>query len=89
MLKLIDVFQLSKDIEEYFLSKIDKNEYEVDAVDCHADIQAILRKQPEAYDIDKTIKQLEDYRNMYSGTNHDKYEAVSLAIEIVKGGANE
>ena len=39
--------------------------------------------------IDNAIKQLEDYKNMYSGTNHDKYDAYNLAIEIVKSGGRD
>lgn len=61
-MRLIDTNKLSKDIQDYFTDKINKGEYEVDTVDCNADIQAILRKQPTAYDLEEKLQRLEELK---------------------------
>ena len=94
-MKLIDEISLSQDICNYFKAKIDKGEYEVDAVDCHAEIQAILRSQPTAYDVKAVVEQLEEkateageyYNNYEDGYYEGKEDGVREAIDMVKGGA--
>ena len=46
MRKAIDAEALSEAIRDYFVGLIEKHQYEVDVVDCNADIQALLSKQP-------------------------------------------
>ena len=61
-MRMINETALSEAIRDYFIKKIDKDEYKVDTVDCHADIQAILRSQPTAYDSDKVVNQLKELK---------------------------
>lgn len=93
-MRLINELSLSEAILGYFTEKIDKGEYEVDAVDCHADIQAILRSQPTAYDSDRVMEQLKAQcgKTVTIGRLNGKtltcgfYLGILKAIEIVKGG---
>ena len=43
----IDAEALSEAIRDYFVGLIEKHQYEIDVVDCNADIQKILNEQPE------------------------------------------
>ena len=99
-MRMINETALSEAIRDYFIKKIDKDEYKVDTVDCHADIQAILRSQPTAYDPDKVVEQLWKTSDCYSkgigfcdDTNcfecRHCHLTLKQAIEIVKGGNDE
>jgi hypothetical protein len=48
--RLIDADKLKKEIENYFIDKITKHKYNVDCVDCNAELQEILASQ-EKYDV--------------------------------------
>ena len=96
-MRMINETALSEAIRDYFIKKIEEGKYKVDVVDCHADIQAILRRQPTAYDSDKVVKQLK--KTSYwteptydeDGYSHDdEIEIIDLSdtIEIVKSGGS-
>lgn len=92
-MRMINETALSEAIRDYFIKKIDKDEYKVDTVDCHADIQAILRSQPTAYDSDKVVEQLRkkayncgSHMNIYGKKAEWMAEGYYGAIEIVKKG---
>ena len=53
-------------------------------------LQSEIENQPTAYDVDKVVKELEDYQ-MWKGfmiydLTHREREIIRKAIEIVKGG---
>lgn len=89
MSRLIDADKLKKEIENYFIDKITKHKYNVDCVDCNAELQEILAsqemcdidEQPTAYDVDKVVEQLEEERKL-SYADFDKYvEDVSPCLD--------
>lgn len=97
-MRLINETALSEAMRDYFIKKIEESKYKVDIVDCHADIQAILRRQPTAYDSDKVVKQLKKTsywtdpyydEDGYSDDDSDEVVLLDKAIEIVKGGCDE
>ena len=49
-MRLIDADKLKKEIENYVIDKITKHKYNVDCVDCNAELQEILASQ-EKYDV--------------------------------------
>ena len=60
---------------------ITRHKYNVDCVDCNADLQHLLDEQPTAYDVDKVVEEIEA-----SGKNTDVCIRKIRAIEIVKHG---
>ena len=59
-MRLIDTENFSKVMKDYFTDMITHHKYNVDCVDCNADLQQLLDEQPTAYDVDKVLKQLID-----------------------------
>lgn len=49
-MRLIDADKFKKEIENYFIDKITKHKYNVDCVDCNAELQELLASQ-EKYDV--------------------------------------
>ena len=57
-MKLIDIENFSKAMKDYFTDMITHHKYNVDCVDCNADLQHLLDEQPTAYDVDKVVEEL-------------------------------
>ena len=87
MSRLIDADDFSRVIQDYFKDCIERKKYEVDVVDCNADIQHFLEQQPAAYDVEKVVAELEEVEQsrleMYDWQGQS---AVSDAIDRVKKG---
>ena len=91
-MRLIDAENFSKAMKDYFTDMITHHKYNVDCVDCNADLQHLLDEQPTAYDVDKVAKELKCDRcescsllevcagSKWCGECHNK------VIEIVKQG---
>jgi dsRNA-specific ribonuclease len=54
--RLIDADKLKKEIENYFIDKITKHKYNVDCVDCNAELQELLADQEKCDVREKTIE---------------------------------
>lgn len=89
-MRLIDAENFSKAMKDYFTNMITHHKYNVDCVDCNADLQHLLDEQPTTYDVDKVVEELEKRSKEYnSGVRlHGKPEDMLTddAIEIVKHG---
>ena len=57
-MRLIDAEDFSKAMKDYFTDMITHHKYNVDCVDCNADLQHLLDEQPTAYDVDKVVEEL-------------------------------
>ena len=55
-MRLIDADKLKKEIENYFIDKITKHKYNVDCVDCNAELQELLADQEKCDVREKTIE---------------------------------
>ena len=76
-------------MKDYFTDMITHHKYNVDCVDCNADLQHLLDEQPIAYDVDKVVEELKTDSSvkLYGSRNSDNYMIpVNRAIEIVKKG---
>jgi hypothetical protein len=49
-MRLIDADKFKKEMKNYFIDKITKHKYNVDCVDCNAELQELLANQ-EKYDV--------------------------------------
>ena len=88
-MRLIDTENFSKAMKDYFADMITHHKYNVDCVDCNADLQRLLDNHPTTYDVDKIVEELEEQKHMIAldGDDADFYkEAINDAIEIVKQG---
>ena len=88
-MRLIDTENFSKVMKDYFTDMITHHKYNVDCVDCNADLQHLLDNQPTAYDVDKVVEELKTDSSvkLYGSRNSDNYMIpVNRAIEIVKKG---
>ena len=89
-MRLIDTENFSKTMKDYFTDMITHHKYNVDCVDCNADLQHLLDEQPTAYNVDKVVEELRERSREYnSGVRlHGKPEEMITdeAIEIVKQG---
>ena len=95
-MKLIDIENFSKAMKDYFTDMITHHKYNVDCVDCNADLQRLLDEQPTAYDIGKVVEELEENASRYTkkyitpygnnGYRDTKAISVNKATEIVKQG---
>ena len=95
-MRLIDTENFSKVMKDYFADMITHHKYNVDCVDCNADLQHLLDNQPTDYDVNKVIEELEDnagrytkkYVTPYGNNGYKDTKAISIhkAIEIVKQG---
>lgn len=95
-MRLIDAENFSKTMKDYFTDMITHHKYNVDCVDCNANLQHLLDEQPTAYDTDKVIEELEEnasrytkkYVTPYGNNGYKDTKAISIhkAIEIVKQG---
>ena len=95
-MRLIDTENFSKVMKDYFADMITHHKYNVDCVDCNADLQHLLDNQPIAYDVDKVVEELEENAGRYTkkyitpygnnGYRDTKAISVNRAIEIVKQG---
>ena len=61
---------------------------------CTPDIEDMLKEQPTAYDVDKVVDMLEDFKDMelIDGTpahGINEYQRICKCIEIVKSGAKQ
>lgn len=81
MSDLISREAVKKAIRNYFIGKTENHIYEVDAVDCNAEIcNEVLDSIPTAYDVDGVLEQLDDaYNNGILGDYHN----------IVKGAVKD
>ena len=95
MERLIDTENFSKVMKDYFTDMITHHKYNVDCVDCNADLQHLLDEQPTAYDVDKVVEGLEatketacELLKIPKFLKKDLQELVNMcfdeAIEIVK-----
>lgn len=85
-------------LRNYFASMIDKRKYNIDTVDCNADLQKIVTNIDTAYDMDKVVErlELENKRlktlknNCIALGDHEvigiESRAYRFAIDIVRGG---
>ena len=93
-MRLIDTENFSKVMKDYFTDMITHHKYNVDCVDCNADLQHLLDEQPTAYDVDKVVEKLESFAKLAedrwtNGTSKHAYQEHKCwvkAIEIVKHG---
>ena len=95
-MRLIDAENFSKAMKDYFTDMITHHKYNVDCVDCNADLQHLLDEQLTAYDVDKVVAELEEnagrytkkYVTPYGNNGYKDTKAISIhkAIEIVKQG---
>ena len=95
-MRLIDAENFSKAMKDYFTDMITHHKYNVDCVDCNADLQHLLDEQPTAYDIGKVVEELEENASRYTkkyitpygnnGYRDTKAISVNKATEIVKQG---
>ena len=58
-MRLIDAENFSKSMKDYFTDMIINRKYNVDCVDCNADLQRLLDNHPTTYDVDKVVEELE------------------------------
>ena len=91
-MRLIDAENFSKAMKDYFTDMITHHKYNVDCVDCNADLQHLLDEQLTAYDIGKVVEELKCDRcescsllevcagSKWCGECHNKI------VEIVKHG---
>ena len=97
MERLIDTENFSKVMKDYFTDMITHHKYNVDCVNCNADLQHLLDNQPTAYDVDKVVEGLEatketacELLKIPKFLKKDLQELVNMcfdeAIEIVKKG---
>ena len=95
--RLIDTENFSKVMKDYFTDMITHYKYNVDCVDCNANLQRLLDEQPTAYDVDKVVEKLETTKEtacellkIPKFLKKDLQELVNMcfdeAIEIVKQG---
>ena len=88
-MRLIDAENFSKAMKDYFTDMITHHKYNVDCVDCNADLQHLLDEQPTAYDVDKVVEEL-DKRSVFARPVgwSKSYELITLknAVEVVKQG---
>ena len=96
-MRLIDTENFSKVMQDYFTDMITHHKYNVDCVDCNADLQHLLDEQPTTYDVDKVVEKLETTKEtacellkIPKFLKKDLQELVNMcfdeAIEIVKQG---
>ena len=96
-MRLIDAENFSKAMKDYFTDMITHHKYNVDCVDCNANLQHLLDEQPTTtYDVDKVVAELEEnagrytkkYVTPYGNNGYRDTKAISIhkAIEIVKQG---
>ena len=88
-MSLIDAEDFSKVIKDYFHDMITHHKYNVDCVDCNADLQHLLDEQPTAYDVDKVVEELDNRSVFARPVGWSKsYELITLknAVEVVKQG---
>lgn len=88
-MKLIDAENFSKAMKDYFTDMITHHKYNVDCVDCNADLQHFLDEQPTAYDVDKVVEELDNRSVFARPVGWSKsYELITLknAVEVVKQG---
>ena len=93
-MRLIDAENFSKAMKDYFTDMITHHKYNVDCVDCNADLQHLLDEQPTAYDVDMVAEELESFAKLaedrwVNGTSKhacQEHKCWVKAIEIVKQG---
>ena len=95
-MRLIDAENFSKAMKDYFAYMVTHNKYNVDCIDCNANLQHLLDNQQTAYDIEKVVEELEEnssrytkkYVTPYGNNGYKDTKAVSIhkTIEIVRHG---
>ena len=88
-MRLIDAENFSKAMKDYFTDMITHHKYNVDCVDCNANLQHLLDEQPTAYDVDKVVEELDNRSVFARPVGWSKsYELITLknAVEVVKQG---
>ena len=99
-MRMIDAENFSKSMKDYFTDMIINRKYNVDCVDCNADLQRLLDNQPTTYDVDKVVEELEKAKHEiasedYCRSINDKEKCdgrncfeccAEYLIEIVKQG---
>ena len=87
-MRLIDAENFSKAMKDYFTEMITHHKYNVDCVDCNADLQHLLDEQPTAYGVDKVAEELEKQSKPLGirFIPDERYIKEKKAIEIVKQG---
>ena len=99
-MRMIDAENFSKAMKDYFTDMIINRKYNVDCVDCNADLQRLLDNQPTTYDVDKVVEELEKAKHEiasedYCRSINDKEKCdgrncfeccAEYLIEIVKQG---
>lgn len=101
MSRLIDVDKLKKEIENYFIDKIIKHKYNVDCVDCNAELQELFAVQEKCDVREKTIEDskeavakaicigcgyLKEAECIYTGQNCRTLEVAINALDELKAG---
>ena len=85
---LISREQTKKAIQNYFIGLNEKGIYEVDVVDCNAELyHEVISELPTAYDVDKVVQQLREQDGVCTGCKRqDECNECSIGerIEIIK-----
>lgn len=92
MSDLISRKVVSEALKNYFASMIDKRKYNIDTVDCNADLQKIVTNIDTAFDVDKVVEQLKECeRYVYDAVSDDDNYVIDTekAIEIMKGAVRD
>ena len=89
-MRLIDADTLSREIQNYFKEQIEQHKYEVDVVDCNAELQKILNDHPTAYDVEAVVEKLDkaSYKADCLGATV-KYLNFDDTVHIVCAGGKE
>ena len=88
-MRLIDADTLSREIQNYFKEQIEQHKYEVDVVDCNAELQKILNDHPTAYDVEAVVEKL-DKACFSASDDYPGYVIdVEYAVDIVEAGGKE
>lgn len=95
-MRLIDAENFSKAMKDYFTEMITHHKYNVDCVECNANLQRLLDEQPTAYDVDKVVEELKEVHKNFCNSvtcggkamckDCEEYVMFQKNIEIVKHG---
>jgi len=83
---------VSEALKNYFASMIDKRKYNIDTVDCNANLQKIVTNIDTAFDMDKVVEQLKECeRYVYDAVSDEDNYVIDTekAIEIMKGAVKD
>ena len=95
MNNLISREQTKKAIQNYFIGLNEKGIYEVDVVDCNAELcNEVISEIPNAYNVDGVVEELKRMSGIRFDGRNESYElnwciSTDRAVEIVKGAVKD